>query len=233
MGIPTVKLTAPLRRRPAYGGDFRVGASDIVVLHAMAAVVPPTRRTGGAPLAQWRQDVAPTVIAMAAEMGPDHLTMRAVAHRMGLQDPQVWHVLPKGRSDILFLVAADLQMRQTKAVAKHDGPRRRPARARVEAHLARMLAFDFEPRVKEWRRACAAQGWYWTREQQAGLWGELPGPFKPIERDLGPAVAAVWALYESTFKDACVMDWTREQATMELAARLQVISLGDQKRARG
>jgi len=85
-----------------------------------------------------------------------------------------------------------------------------------------MLAFDFEPGVKEWRRACAAQGWYWTRGQQ----GELPGPFEPIERDLGPAVAVVWALYESTFKDVCVMGWTQEQATMELTARLQVISLG-------
>jgi len=200
---------------------------------AIAAVVPPTRRTGGHPFAEWRQDVAPTVIAMAAEMGPDELTMRAVAHRMALQDPQIWRVLPKGRADILFLVAADLQTRQAKAVAKHDGLRKRTARARVEAHLVRMLAFDFQPGVKEWRRACAAQGWYWTREQQAHLWSELPGPFEPIERDLGPAVAAVWALYESTFKDACVMDWTQEQATMEVAARLHVISLGYQKRARG
>jgi len=166
---------------------------------------------------------------MAAEMGPDELTMRAVAHRMGLQDPQVWRVLPKGRADILFLVAADLQMRQAKAVAKHDGLRKRTARARVEAHLARMLAFDFEPGLKEWRRACAAQGWYWTHEQQAHLLRELPAPFQPIERDLGAAIAAVWALYEGTFKDACVMDWTLDEATMELAARLQVISLGWQR----
>ena len=200
---------------------------------AVATVVPPTRRTGGPPLAEWRQDVGPTVIAMAAEMGPDELTMRAVAHRMGLQDPQIWRVLPKGRADILFLVAADLQARQTKAVAKHDGLHRRTARGRVEAHLARMLAFDFQPEVKAWRRACAAQGWYWTREQQTGLRRELPSPFGPIEHDLGPAVAAVWALYESTFRDACVMDWTLEQAAMELAARLQVISLGRQKQRRG
>ena len=199
---------------------------------AIAAVVPPARRTGGHPFAEWRQHVAPTVIALAAEMGPDELTMRAVAHRMRLQDPQIWRVLPKGRADILFLVAADLQTRQAKAVAKHDGLRKRTARSRVEAHLARMLAFDFELAVKEWRRACAAQGWYWTREQQAHLWGELPGPFEPIERDLGPAVAAVWALYEGTFKDASVMDWTLEQATMEIAARLQVISLGHQRRDR-
>jgi hypothetical protein len=52
-----------------------------------------------------------------------------------------------------------------------------------------MLAFDFQPGVTDWRRACAAQGWYWTREEQAALLGELPAPFSPIERDLGPAVA--------------------------------------------
>jgi hypothetical protein len=34
------------------------------------------------------------------------------------------------------------------------------------------------------------------------------------------------ALYESTFRDACVMEWTLEQATMELTARLQVGSIG-------
>jgi hypothetical protein len=92
---------------------------------AMAAVVPAARKTGGHPLAHWRQDVAPTVIDMASKMGPDELTVRAVAQCMGLQDPQVWRVLPKGRADILFLVAADLQMRQTKAVARHDGLRKR------------------------------------------------------------------------------------------------------------
>jgi AcrR family transcriptional regulator len=170
---------------------------------------------------------------MAAEVGPDKLTMRAVAHRMGLQDPQVWRVLPKGRADILFLVAADLQRRQTEAVAKHDGLRRHRARGRIEAHLARMLAFDFESGVREWRRACIAQSWYWSREQQAALMGELPGPFAPIERDLGLAVAAVWALYEGTFRYACVMEWTQEQAAMELAARLQVIRLGRKKQGRG
>lgn len=51
----------------------------------------------------------------------------------------------------------------------------------VAAHLARMLAFDIEPGVKEWRRAGAARRWYWTRRQQADLLGELPGPFEPIE----------------------------------------------------
>lgn len=192
----------------------------------MAVAVPPLRKSGGAPFAAWRRDVAPTVIAMAAEMGPDQLTSRALAQRMGLQDPQIWRVLPKGRSDILFLVAADLQMRQAEAVARHSGLRKRSARARIEAHLGQMLAFDFEPGVKEWRRACAAQGWYWTREQQADLWRELPGPLGPIERDLGPAIAAVWALYEGTFKEACVMDWTLEEATMELTARLQPVSVG-------
>lgn len=200
---------------------------------AAAAVVPPARRTGGHPLARWRQAIAPTVLGMAAEMGPDELTMRAVAHRMGLQDPQIWRVMPKGRADILFLVASDLQRRQAAAVVSHEGLRRPTARERVEAHLARMLAFDFQPGVKDWRRACAAQGWYWTREQHADLGGKLPGPFEPIERDLGPAIAAVWALYESTFRDACVMDWTREQATTELTTRMQVISLGQRKRGGG
>jgi len=49
---------------------------------------------------------------------------------MGLQDPRVWRVLPKGRADILFLVAADLQMRQAKAVATHDGCASGPTGAR-------------------------------------------------------------------------------------------------------
>jgi hypothetical protein len=115
---------------------------------AQAAVVPPMRKTGGAPLAKWRQDVTPTVIAMAAEMGPDELTARAVAQRMGLQDPQIWRALPKGRADILFLIACDLQVRQTDAVRTHDGLRKRSVRARVEAHLARMLTFDFDPSVR-------------------------------------------------------------------------------------
>jgi hypothetical protein len=52
------------------------------------------------------------------------------------------------------------------------------------------------------------------------------GPFGPIEGDPGPVVAAVWALDESTFKNASVMDWSPEQATMELTARLQMIGLG-------
>jgi hypothetical protein len=103
--------------------------------------------------------------AMAGELGLNELTSRAVAQRMGLQDPQIWRALPKGRADILFLVAGDLQARQTDAVKAHEGLRKRGPRARVEAHLARMLAFDFDPGVRAWRRACSAQGWYWTREQ--------------------------------------------------------------------
>jgi hypothetical protein len=95
-------------------------------------------------------------------------------------------------------------------------------RARIEAHLARMHVTDFEPGQKVWRRACAAQGWYWTREQQAAFAWNPTGPFAP----LGLAIAAAWALYDSTLKDTCVMDWTQEQATMELAARLEMISLG-------
>jgi hypothetical protein len=166
------------------------------------------------------------VIAMASEMGPDELTARAVAQRMGLQDPQIWRALPRGRADILFLVACDLQVRQTEAVRSHDGLRKRSVRARVEAHLTRMLAFDFEPGVKAWRRACAAQGWYWTREQYATLSGDTEGPLEPIVKDLGTAVAAVLAIYETTFRDACVMEWTLEETTMELSARLQLVSLG-------
>jgi hypothetical protein len=63
--------------------------------------------------------------------------------------------------------------------------------------------------------------------------GDLAGPFELIERDLGPVIAAVWALYESAVKDACVMDWTLDEATMVLTARPQVISLGHQKRGCG
>src|SRR5262252_2638685 len=126
-------------------------------LRSMPAVVPPMRKSGGPPLARWRQDVTPTVLAMAAEMGPDELTARAVAQRMGLQDPQIWRALPRGRADILFVVACDLQVRQSEATRSHGGLRNRGPRARVEAHLARMLAFDFQPGVKPWRRACAAQ----------------------------------------------------------------------------
>jgi hypothetical protein len=162
---------------------------------------------------------------MAAEMAPDELTVRAVAQHMGLQDPQIWRALPGGRADILFLIAADLQFRQAKAVRRHDGLRKRGTRARIEAHLARMLSFDFGAKVKAWRRACIAQGWYWSREQYAALSGEVEGPLEPIAKDLGNAVAPVLAVYESTFRDACVMEWTLEEATMELTARLQVINL--------
>ena len=138
----------------------------------------------------------------------------------------IWRALPRGRADILFLVAADLQLRQAKAVKRHDGLRKRGARARVEAHLGRMLAFDFQPTVKTWRRACMAQGWYWTREQYATLSGDAEGPFEPIVKDLGTAVAAVLALYECTFRDACVMEWTLEETTMELTGRLRLVTLG-------
>jgi hypothetical protein len=146
--------------------------------------------------------------------------------------PPIWCVLPKGRSDILCLVAAELQTRQAEVVAEHPGLHKRTARTRVEAYFARMLAFDFEPGVKEWRRSCAAQGWYWTRQQAVSL-GDLAKPSELIERDLGPVIAAVWALYESAVKDACVMDWALDEATMVLTARPQVISLGHQKRGCG
>jgi len=71
------------------------------------------------------------------------------------------------------------------------------------------------------------------RLRRPGLVLDARGPLEPIERDLGPAIAAVWALYEGTFKDACVMDWTLEEAMMELTARVQTISLGQQTRDRG
>ena len=89
-----------------------------------------------------------------------------------------------------------------------------------------MLEFDFQPNVKPWRRACAAQAWYWTREQFSKLWGRVEGPLEPIEKDLGAAVAAVWAIYEGTFRDACVMEWNLEETTSEVAARLKGVTLG-------
>jgi hypothetical protein len=55
--------------------------------------------------------------------------------------------------------------------------------SRTEGYLARMLAFDFEPGVKAWRRACFAQGWYWTGEQYATLSGDREGPLvEPIAK---------------------------------------------------
>jgi hypothetical protein len=192
-----------------------------------AAVVPPIHRSGGPPRAHWRADVGPTVLAMAAEMAPDELTARAVARRMGLQDPQIWRALPGGRADILFIVACDLQIRQAEAVATPAMPRRRTAPARVAAHLDRMLAFDFAPGTRPWRRACAAQSWYWTRDQQRAMGVDLPSPFRPVEKDAGGAIAAVMALYEATFRDACVMEWTLEQASMELHDRLRTIGLAE------
>jgi len=66
----------------------------------------------------------------------------------------------------------------------------------------------------------------------ANLFGELPRPFEPIEHDLGSAAAAVRALYESTFRDACVIDWMLDETTMELTARLQVIGLSHKNRER-
>jgi hypothetical protein len=120
----------------------------------------------------------------------------------------------------VFIVAGDLQARQADAVAAPGGPHRRAARARVETHLGRMLAFDFAPGPKAWRRASAAQSWYWTRDQQHALGVDLPSPFRPVEKDAGGAIAAVMALYDATFRDAGVMEWTLGQATMELNDRL-------------
>jgi len=63
---------------------------------------------------------------------------------------------------------------------------------------------------------------FWPAPEQKITAVTSPGHSSRLSR-LGPAV---WALYESTFKDAFVMDWTHEEATTELAARLQVIDLG-------
>ena len=123
---PNTSIARQIVRRVTYG--------SYAGRHTMPSVIAPTSKHGGAPLAAWRKDVVPTVIAMAAEMGPDELTARAVAHRMGLQDAQIWRALPRGRSDILFLVAGKLQIRQTEAVAHHEGLRKRTVRGRVEAH---------------------------------------------------------------------------------------------------
>jgi hypothetical protein len=88
-------------------------------------------------------------IILAAEIGPAELSMRGAANRMGRHDLPVW----QHPVDALFVVACDLQMRQTRAVAKHDGLYRRTAQACVEAHLAPAGG----------RRGAApraAQGWY-------------------------------------------------------------------------
>jgi hypothetical protein len=70
-----------------------------------------------------------------------------------------------------------------------------------------MLAFDFDPKVRAWRRACSALSWYWTHEQYATLWGDEEGPLGPAVKAIGAAVAAVWAIYEATLQDAVVMEW--------------------------
>ena len=46
------------------------------------------------------------------------------------------------------------------------------------------------------------------------------GPPRRPHKDLGTAIAPALAIYENTFRDACVMEWTLEETTMELIARL-------------
>jgi hypothetical protein len=125
----------------------------------VAAVAPPIHRAGGPARTLWRQDVAPTVIAMAAEMGPDELTMRGRPPHGAAGPADLARVAegPLGRPE---------PGRHRPAVApdEHSGLHKRTVRARVEGHFARMLAFDFEPGVKEGRRACTAQGRYWAHE---------------------------------------------------------------------
>lgn len=85
----------------------------------------------------------------------------------------------------------------------------RTAWARVEAHLARTLAFDFEPGVNAWRRACAApQGWYCTRGRRR----ISPARYRCLLRQ--SSVTSTRRLQrlgrdESTFKDSRVTDWTQ------------------------
>jgi hypothetical protein len=71
--------------------------------------------------------------------------------------------------------------------------------ARTQAHLARMLAFDFDPSVRAWRRACSAQGWYWTREQYAVLWGDEEGPSGRSSKTLAPR----WRLSGQSTRPPC------------------------------
>ena len=52
------------------------------------------------------------------------------------------------------------------------------------------------------------------------------GADREVEKDLGAAVAVVWAVYESTFRDACVMEWTLEETTAEVKQRLITVTLG-------
>jgi len=44
----------------------------------------------------------------------------------------------------------------------------------------------------------------------------MPHSFEPIERDVDPAIAAVSALSDGTFKHACVTDWRLDGATLAL-----------------
>ena len=61
---------------------------------------------------------------------------------------------------------------------------------RVEVHLAQILAFDFAPGVKEEVPRMLA-GVVLDASVPRRAPGELPAPFEPIERDLGPAIAAI------------------------------------------
>ena len=159
----------------------------------MAAVVPHSQdRTRG---------------AHSHQHGCQNGTPRTVAHRMGLPgSPSLARV---ARSDILFLVAFERQMRQTMAVAKDDGAQADSAGAGrsppcPDARLRlRAVGDGVAPRMRRpglgIRRASGTQK----------LLRKLPGRFESIERDRGPAI-----VYESTFKDSRVMDWGLEEATM-------------------
>jgi len=156
-------------------------------------------------------------------MAPDELTIRAVAHRMG--STSCTGLACAAEEPCGYPVPDRRQPAEIKVVAKHDG-----YTSGLHAHASRHILAGCSPSTSA-PRLCR-QGWYRTREQQADLPGEPPGPFEPIERDLGPVVAAVWAVYEGIVKNACAPGWTLEQAALEFAARLQVVSLGHHRRER-
>jgi hypothetical protein len=157
-------------------------------------------RTGGHPAPPWHQDVASTVIGMAAEMVPDEVTKPVVAHCMELQEPQVWRALRKGREDFLFLLAAGLQMRQTKRVEKHDGLHKRTPRARrgtscVHARLRlRAKGEGVAPRQHH-------SGVYWTREQRA----DATGTARANRTRPRPGFCCGVCALGDTVKEPCVM----------------------------
>jgi hypothetical protein len=150
---------------------------------------------------RWPSRVASTVIGMAAEMVPDEVTTPVVAHCMELQEPHVWRALRKAREDFLFLLAADLQLRQTKRVEKHDGlhkptPRARRGTSCVHARLRlRAKGEGVAPRQRHTRV-------YRTREQHA----DAAGTARANRTRPRPGCCCGVCALGDTFKEACVME---------------------------